>query len=71
MKKDAMGVPFCTGSGIIFRRSIIEEIGGWPITSLCEDVLFSFMMYSRGYKIAYIHEYIQSGLVPESIVGRT
>ena len=66
-----MGVAFCTGSGVIFRRSIIDEIGGWPVASLCEDVLCSFMMYGKGYKVAYVHENLQFGLVPESIAGRT
>jgi cellulose synthase/poly-beta-1,6-N-acetylglucosamine synthase-like glycosyltransferase len=70
VKKDAMGVAWCTGTGVLFRRSVIEEIGGWPVGSLAEDVLCSSMMHAKGYKTAYIHEWIQCGLVPDTIAGR-
>jgi cellulose synthase/poly-beta-1,6-N-acetylglucosamine synthase-like glycosyltransferase len=70
VKKDALGISWCTGSGVVFRRSVITEIGGWPVTSLCEDVLCSLKMISKGYKTAYLHERLQVGLVPETLAGR-
>jgi cellulose synthase/poly-beta-1,6-N-acetylglucosamine synthase-like glycosyltransferase len=70
VKKDAMGVCWYTGSGAVLRRSVLEELGGWPVGALCEDVLCSFMMFSRGYNVGYVHEFLQTGLVPDSIVGR-
>jgi cellulose synthase/poly-beta-1,6-N-acetylglucosamine synthase-like glycosyltransferase len=65
-----MGSIWSTGSGVVFRRSAINDIGGWPFGSLCEDVLFSFMLLSKGYKTAYVHEQLQTGLVPDSMAGR-
>jgi cellulose synthase/poly-beta-1,6-N-acetylglucosamine synthase-like glycosyltransferase len=70
VKKDAMGAAWCTGSGVVFKRFILEEMGGWPTASMAEDQLLSSMMNGMGYKAGYIHEFMQCGLIPESIINR-
>jgi hypothetical protein len=69
-RKDHMGAAWCTGSGVVFKRYIIDELGGWPTPSMAEDQLLSFMMNGAGYKTAYLHEFMQVGMVPESIINR-
>ncbi|KAH8723402.1 nucleotide-diphospho-sugar transferase [Phaeosphaeriaceae sp. PMI808] len=68
-RKDHMGAAWCTGSGVVFKRFIIDELGGWPTPSMAEDQLLSFMMNGAGYKTAYLHEFMQVGMVPESIIN--
>lgn len=70
LRKDHMGAAWCTGSGVVFKRFIIDELGGWPTPSMAEDQLLSFMMNGAGYKTAYLHEFMQVGMVPESIINR-
>jgi cellulose synthase/poly-beta-1,6-N-acetylglucosamine synthase-like glycosyltransferase len=65
-----MGAAWCTGSGVVFKRYIIDDLGGWPTPSMAEDQLLSFMMNGAGYKTAYLHEFMQVGMVPESIINR-
>jgi cellulose synthase/poly-beta-1,6-N-acetylglucosamine synthase-like glycosyltransferase len=69
-RKDHMGAAWCTGSGVVFKRYIIDELGGWPTPSMAEDQLLSYMMNGRGYKTAYLHEYMQVGMIPESFIAR-
>lgn len=70
IKKDSMGSAWCTGSGVVFKRFILEELGGWPVASMAEDQLLSSMMNGAGYRTAYLHELVQVGMVPESIISR-
>jgi cellulose synthase/poly-beta-1,6-N-acetylglucosamine synthase-like glycosyltransferase len=65
-----MGAAWCTGSGVVFKRFIVDELGGWPTPSMAEDQLLSFMMNGAGYKTAYLHEFMQVGMVPESLINR-
>jgi cellulose synthase/poly-beta-1,6-N-acetylglucosamine synthase-like glycosyltransferase len=64
--KDALGVAWCTGSGYIFRRTAIDDIGGFPKGSLAEDVATSTAMLGKGWRTAYVHEPLQFGTVPDS-----
>lgn len=67
--KDALGVAWCTGSGYVIRREALEEIGGFPQSSLAEDVATSTLMLGRGWKTSYVHEPLQFGTVPDSFGG--
>ncbi|KDQ13661.1 glycosyltransferase family 2 protein, partial [Botryobasidium botryosum FD-172 SS1] len=67
--KDAAGVAWCTGSGYVMRRSVLDEIGGVPTSSVTEDVFCSSLILGAGYRCAYVHERLQWGLVPDSFLG--
>ncbi|KDQ13662.1 glycosyltransferase family 2 protein [Botryobasidium botryosum FD-172 SS1] len=67
--KDAAGVAWCTGSGYVMRRSVLDEIGGVPTASIAEDVFCSSLILGAGYRCAYVHERLQWGLVPDSFLG--
>ncbi len=45
----------CTvsGTGYMFSRHILEQIGGWPFHLLTEDVEFTAWLITHGYKVAY------------------
>ena len=63
--KDALGAMFCCGTNMVFRRSALEEIGGFPEASLTEDFEMSIDLHERGYKSVYIPEILTRGLGPE------
>lgn len=67
--KDALGVAWCTGSGYVFRREAVEDIGMIPLGSLAEDVATSTLMLGKGWKTAYVHEPLQFGTVPDSFAS--
>jgi hypothetical protein len=63
---DSLGHADCLGSGYVMRRTALEEIGGFPIESLSEDVCCSAKMLGAGWKTCFIPESLQHGSVPES-----
>jgi cellulose synthase/poly-beta-1,6-N-acetylglucosamine synthase-like glycosyltransferase len=67
--KDANGVAWCTGSGYAIRKSALEDIGGWPVGSLAEDVYTSSLLLGKGWKTAFVHEGLQYGTVPDTFTG--
>ncbi|KAH7024381.1 nucleotide-diphospho-sugar transferase [Microdochium trichocladiopsis] len=69
LRKDHIGAAWCTGSGVVFKRHVIDALGGWPTPSMAEDQLLSSMMNGEGYKTAYLHEFMQVGMIPESIIS--
>ncbi|KAL9584276.1 MAG: hypothetical protein Q9212_002219 [Teloschistes hypoglaucus] len=65
---DRLGAVMCTGTGYVARRSALEDIGGWPLGSETgEDLMCSNVLGNAGWTIAYIREYLQSGLAPGSM----
>ncbi|KAL8649033.1 MAG: hypothetical protein Q9210_004635 [Variospora velana] len=65
--KHATNSAWCTGTGFVVRRSAIDAIGGIPEESINDDILTSFCLSAAGWKIVYVHEDVQWGLVPASI----
>lgn len=42
-----------SGTGFLFSRKVLEEIGGWPFHMLVEDIEFTVNRITSGYKIAF------------------
>ncbi|KAF9893612.1 hypothetical protein FE257_010924 [Aspergillus nanangensis] len=66
---DSLGSTACTGSGYILRRSTVEDIGGWPLAEAGEDILCSYLLTGYGWKIKFVAEDIQYGLLPASLAS--
>ncbi len=64
--RDYYNSAFFAGSGGIFRRSCLEEIGGFKTETLTEDLHTSMELHSRGYKSFYVNKDLSAGLSPES-----
>lgn len=58
---------WCSGSGFLARRAAIESIGGFPDTSLSEDILCSMKLNAAGWRVIFVNEKLQWGLMPDSI----
>jgi cellulose synthase (UDP-forming) len=67
--KDGMGAMFCCGTNAIFRRSALEQIGGFPQESLTEDFELSVHLHERGWRTAYVPEVLARGLGPEDMAS--
>ncbi|MGY6502192.1 MAG: glycosyltransferase [Acidimicrobiales bacterium] len=67
--KDAHGAMFCCGTNVVFRRTALEEVGGFPEVSLTEDFELSLELHERGWSTVYVPEILASGLGPEDMAS--
>jgi cellulose synthase (UDP-forming) len=64
--RDARNSAFYTGSGGIFRRRCLEEIGGFATESVTEDIHTSILLHAKGYRSIFFNKVLTSGLAPET-----
>jgi len=67
--KDARGAMFCCGTNMVFRRRALDDIGGFPETSVTEDFQLSLTLHERGWRTAYVAEVLAQGLGPEDMAS--
>jgi cellulose synthase (UDP-forming) len=67
--KDALGSMFCCGTNFVFRRSALEEVGGFPEGSLTEDFALSIKLHELGWRSVYVNEVLAQGLGPEDMAS--
>ncbi|RHZ54266.1 hypothetical protein CDV55_103633 [Aspergillus turcosus] len=66
---DRTGAAIDAGSGAVFRRKEIVDVGGYPTFSFSEDWQLSLMLQGLGYRTLQVLEPLQLGLVPSSLDG--
>lgn len=59
----------CHGTGFVVRRSAVDAIGGIPTDQMSDAMMTSLLLWEKGWKVAYVWEPLQWGLVPESYAG--
>jgi cellulose synthase (UDP-forming) len=64
--RDGFNSSFFAGSGGIFRRSALQTIGGFQVTTLTEDLHTSMVLHAKGYRSVYVNKILAAGLAPES-----
>jgi cellulose synthase (UDP-forming) len=67
--KDGHGAMFCCGTNVVFRRTALEEAGGFPTESVTEDFELSIHLQRRGWRTAYVPEVLTRGLGPEDMAS--
>jgi cellulose synthase (UDP-forming) len=67
--KDGLDAMFCCGTNVVFRRSALEDAGGFPERSLTEDFELSVRLHERGWRSVYVNEVLAQGLGPEDMVS--
>jgi cellulose synthase (UDP-forming) len=60
---------FCCGTNVLFRRSALEQVGGFPTHSVTEDFELSVELHERGWRSVYVPEVLASGLGPEDMAS--
>jgi cellulose synthase/poly-beta-1,6-N-acetylglucosamine synthase-like glycosyltransferase len=66
---DRMTSAIDAGSGAVFRRKAIVDVGGYPTFSFSEDWQLSLILQGLGYRTLQVLEPLQFGLVPTSLDG--
>jgi cellulose synthase (UDP-forming) len=61
------GSSFSCGSGVIWRISALESIGGFVTWNLVEDLTTSYYLHIAGYRSEYHNEILTIGLSPDDI----
>lgn len=67
--KDGLDAMFCCGTNVVFRRSALESVGGFPQDSVTEDFELSLRLHERGWRTVYVDEVLARGLAPEDMAS--
>jgi cellulose synthase (UDP-forming) len=67
--KNDWNAAFFAGSASVFRRQIIDEVGGIPTRSVAEDCELTIEIHRRGYVTKYVHFPKILGLSPETLAS--
>jgi cellulose synthase (UDP-forming) len=67
--KGNLDAVFCCGTNVLFRRSALEQVGGFPTHSVTEDFELSVELHQRGWRSVYVPEVLASGLGPEDMAS--
>ncbi len=60
---------WCTGSGFIVRRTALDQIGGFPVNHMQDDILTSLLLSAKGWKTIYILDSVQWGLAADTMAS--
>lgn len=64
--RDRLDHAWCTGSGYVMRRAALDQLGGFPMETIGEDVFCSTGLLNLGWKTAFLDMSLQYGLVPDT-----
>jgi cellulose synthase (UDP-forming) len=67
--KDGHDAMFCCGTNVVFRRTALEDAGGFPLESVTEDFELSIRLHERGWRSRYVPEVLAHGLGPEDMAS--
>jgi cellulose synthase (UDP-forming) len=62
--KNADNAAISCGSGVFYRRSALDQIGGFQTWNLVEDLYTSYVLHARGFTSLYINKSYTVGLAP-------
>lgn len=65
--RDAWGIAICCGTSSIVKWQAVQQAGGFPTTSVTEDILLTAVLQSIGWKTVYLNEPVTEGLAPEGL----
>jgi cellulose synthase/poly-beta-1,6-N-acetylglucosamine synthase-like glycosyltransferase len=72
--KDMRKLSIFCGSGGVMKRSVLDDMGGWPEQTVTEDIDISTKIFSHGYESKFINPVECRGLLPisfSSLTGQT
>jgi cellulose synthase (UDP-forming) len=67
--KDSDNAAFSCGSGVLYRRKALLEVGGFSTWNLVEDLHTSILLHARGWKSVYHNYPLTRGTAPTDIWG--
>jgi cellulose synthase (UDP-forming) len=63
---DYWGATFFAGSGAVFRRKALDDVGGFAVDTITEDVHTGLRLHARGWESAYYNKNLAAGLAQDS-----
>lgn len=60
---------FCCGTNVVFRRTALTDVGGFPTESVTEDFELSIRLHERGWESDYVPRVLAVGLGPDDMRG--
>ena len=67
--KNGFGAVFSCGTNVVYRRSAVEAVGGFPEDSITEDLRLSLLLLEAGYSSDYVPTVVAEGLGPLSVTS--
>ncbi len=64
--KDRFNVTMYIGSNAVFRRSVLEEIGGFATGVITEDMATGMLIQANGWESVFVNKVLAVGLAPET-----
>ncbi len=65
--KDSINCATSCGTGVMYKRKALDEIGGFAELSVTEDMHVTLLMHERGYRSVYFNEPIAYGVAPADL----
>ena len=69
LSNDQANAVISCGSGVVYRRRALEELGGFATWNLVEDFTTSYEILSRGWRSIYFPYVLSRGLAPATLPG--
>ena len=69
LSNDQANAVVSCGSGVVYRRQALEELGGFATWNLVEDFTTSYELLSRGWRSIYFPYVLSRGLAPSTLPG--
>jgi cellulose synthase (UDP-forming) len=69
LSNDQANAVVSCGSGVVYRRQALEEMGGFATWNLVEDFTTSYEILSRGWRGIYFPYPLSRGLAPATLAG--
>ena len=69
LSNDQANAVISCGSGVMYRRQALEEMGGFATWNLVEDFTTSYELLSRGWRGLYFPYPLSRGLAPATLTG--
>ncbi len=65
--RDSYNGASCVGTGVIYRRSALDAIGGVPTETVTEDFHTSLRLHKAGHEVVYLNEPVAYGVAAADI----
>jgi cellulose synthase (UDP-forming) len=62
--KDRDNAAFSCGNGVVYRRTALDDIGGFSEWNLVEDLHTSYELHARGWQSVYVPRPVTTGTAP-------
>jgi cellulose synthase (UDP-forming) len=69
LSNDQANAVISCGSGVVYRRQALQEMGGFASWNLLEDFTSSYELVSRGWRGVYYPHALSRGLAPATLAG--